>query len=55
MTDTACTTYRPSNRTGLLYSASTFARAYWWAQAVARTYARTNDVRRSVSETEQIV
>ncbi|PWK58579.1 hypothetical protein [Silicimonas algicola] len=55
MTDIAFTSIRPAESAGNLNLARTIVHAYWWAQSVTRTYARTNDVVRSVSKAEVIV
>lgn len=55
MTYITLTSIRPAESAGNINLARTIVHAYWWAQSVTRTYARTNDVVRSVSETEMIV
>ncbi len=55
MTYITFTSSHLAERTGRRSLAGTIVHAYWWAQSVARAYARTNDVVRSVSETAKII
>ncbi len=55
MTYITFTSFRQAESAGSRSLVRTIVHAYWWAQSVARAYARTNDAVRSVSETELIV